>query len=254
MNDGEDLPVDEPFISPQASGDGTQAAPAWYNSSWAYRKKITVDHTKVGENLVRYPMYIKLDGDLDIASRAQADRDDVLFTAGDGVTKLDHELIAPRETAGGNITQMDSNGAWCWFGDPRGLYHEGQRKQTYLGWVDNAGSIYVSAYNHVSHTSQKVKLHDQLQRDDHANPSLMIRADGRLMAFYSAHAGPQMYYRIASNVEDISSWGAERTVPTNTSGTHGYTYPNPVQLSAESNRIFLFWRGGNFNPTYSTSG
>jgi hypothetical protein len=42
-------------------------------------------------------------------------------------------------------------------------------------------------------------------------------------------------------------------VPTNTPGTWGYTYPNPVQLSAEGDRLWLFWRGGNFNPTFSTS-
>lgn len=253
MNESENLPASGPFVPLQASGDETQAAPAWYHSSWAYRKKITVDHTRVGENLVRYPMYVRLDGDPDLAARAQADRDDVLFTAADGVTKLDHELVAPKTTASSNITQMDSNGAWSWFGDPRGLYHEGQRKQTYLGWVDNAGSIFVSVYNHVSRTSQKVKLHDRLQRDDHANPSLLMRADGRLMVFYSPHSGTKMYYRIADNVEDISSWGPEKTIPPNPPGSSNYTYPNPVQLSAENGRIFLFWRGGN-NPTYSTSG
>ena len=42
-------------------------------------------------------------------------------------------------------------------------------------------------------------------------------------------------------------------MPTNSPGPWGFTYPNPVQLSAEGNRIWLFWRGGNFNPTFSTS-
>ena len=53
--------------------------------------------------------------------------------------------------------------------------------------------------------------------------------------------------------EDITAWEPERVFPTNTPGTHGYTYPNPLQLSGEGNRIYLFWRGGNFNPSFSTS-
>ncbi len=55
-----------------------------------------------------------------------------------------------------------------------------------------------------------------------------------------------MYYRRTAAPEDVTAWEPERRVPTNTPGSFGYTYPNPVQLSAEGNRIWLFWRGGNF--------
>jgi hypothetical protein len=37
-------------------------------------------------------------------------------------------------------------------------------------------------------------------------------------------------------------------VPTNVPGGLGYTYPNPIQLHG---RLWLFWRGGNWNPTFS---
>ena len=40
-------------------------------------------------------------------------------------------------------------------------------------------------------------------------------------------------------------------MPSNTPGSWGYTYPNPVHLAAEAT-TYLFWRGGNFNPTYAT--
>ena len=39
-------------------------------------------------------------------------------------------------------------------------------------------------------------------------------------------------------------------MPTNTPGIRGYTYPNPIRLEAED-RTYLFWRGGNYNPTFS---
>jgi hypothetical protein len=83
--------------------------------------------------------------------------------------------------------------------------------------------------------------------------TLLVRPDGRLMVFWSAHSGSTMFYRISTNPEDIASWGPVHNVGVNSAGPLGYTYPNPIQLSAEDNRIYLFWRGGDFNPTMSTS-
>ena len=37
-------------------------------------------------------------------------------------------------------------------------------------------------------------------------------------------------------------------MPTNVPGGLGYTYPNPVQLR---DKLWLFWRGGDWNPTFS---
>jgi len=149
--------------------------------------------------------------------------------------------------------QFNTSGAWCWFGDPRAVYHQGAHRRTYVGWVTGAGDIQVGSYDHDTGLRVLTTVKAKFQIDDHANPSLLVRPDGHLMVFWSGHFGSEMYYRRSVNPEDISSWGAERTVPTNTPGTFGYTYPNPIQLSAENNRIWLLWRGGNFNPTFSTS-
>jgi BNR repeat-containing family member len=146
-----------------------------------------------------------------------------------------------------------SGGAWSWFGDPRAVYHEGAHRRTYTGWVAPDGSIQVGSYDHDSGRRVIVTLKARLQIDDHDNPSILARPDGRLMVFWSTHAGPTMWYRRSLRPEDITAWGPEHTLPTNTPGRLGYTYPNPMQLSAEGNRIYLFWRGGNFNPSLSTS-
>jgi hypothetical protein len=52
--------------------------------------------------------------------------------------------------------------------------------------------------------------------------------------------------------EDVSAWAPERQLPDNTDGARGFTYPNPVQLAAEDDRLYLFWRGANWNPAYAT--
>ena len=149
-------------------------------------------------------------------------------------------------------------GAWCWFADPRGVHHEGTYNRTYVGWLDRQGDVKMASYDHNTRLRTTVVLHWALGVDDHNNPSLHVLPDGRLMVFYSEHNGDAMYYRISTRPEDITSWGRERTVPTNTiksstGSNRGYTYPNPVQLSEESNRLWLFWRGGSSWPTFSTS-
>jgi hypothetical protein len=149
--------------------------------------------------------------------------------------------------------EFSRSGAWCWFGDPRAVYYQGVHRQTYVGWVTTAGDIQVASYDHDTGARVVATVKASFQIDDHASPSLLVRPDGHLLVFWSGHSGAAMFYRRTTRPEDIASWEPERRVPTNTSGPWGYTYPNPVQLSAEANRIWLFWRGGNFNPTFSTS-
>ena len=122
--------------------------------------------------------------------------------------------------------------------------------KTYVGWVDLEGDIKVSSYDHASGERVTAVLQARLNQDDHANPSLHVRPDGHLVVFYSRHVGPAMHYRISTRPHDVRSWAAPRTVPTNTAGIRGYTYPNPIRLA--DGTTFLFWRGGNYNPTFST--
>ena len=142
-------------------------------------------------------------------------------------------------------------GAWCWFADPRGVHYEGAHRRTYIGWVADDGDIKVSAFDHDSGIPTTVVLHSKLQVDDHTNPALLVWPDGRIEVFYAGHNGDRMYYRVTRNPEDITSWEPEATISTNTSGHFGFTYPNPIRLSAEA-KTYLFWRGGNWNPTFST--
>ena len=168
--------------------------------------------------------------------------------------------FAPAAGAAVAKTRSLGGGAWCWFADPRALHHEGVRNQTFLGWIDREGDVKVASYDHVSKVRTTVVLHERLGVDDHNNPALHVRPDGRVMAFYSEHNGAAMYYRVSRWPEDITSWGRERRLPTNTthdsSGSrraYGFTYPNPLRLREEPNRLWLFWRGGSSWPTFSSS-
>lgn len=140
------------------------------------------------------------------------------------------------------------SGGWSWFADPRAIYTDGQ---TYVGWIDQ--DRYVNVASVTAGSIERVRIAREHVEDDHGNPALELRPDGRITAYYSDHNGPSMRYRTTSHAGSIESWGAEHKLPDNTSGSHGYTYPNPVYLSAE-NRTYLFWRGADWSVTYARTG
>ena len=81
-----------------------KADPGWYDTAWQYRKQITINSANVSgsTNLTDFPVLINF-VDSDLASDAQNDGDDILFTAADEVTKLSHEIENYNGTSG-NLT------------------------------------------------------------------------------------------------------------------------------------------------------
>ncbi len=67
---------------------------AWYPGGWTKRKQITIDNTKVGGSgsHPNFPVLVNLASDAQLAASARLDGFDILFTASDEVTKLDHEI------------------------------------------------------------------------------------------------------------------------------------------------------------------
>jgi len=84
------LAISTSLISNQ-SRKGTVAG-TWYDYDWQYKKTITIDHTKVDDDLTDFPVLINLDSDAQLAANAQADGDDIFFTLSNDSTKLSHEI------------------------------------------------------------------------------------------------------------------------------------------------------------------
>ena len=57
-----------------------------------------------------------------------------------------------------------------------------------------------------------------------------------------------MRYRISKQPFSIDGFSPVRLVNTNVPGGLGFTYPNPIQ---QRGKLWLFWRGGGWNPTFS---
>lgn len=162
-------------------------------------------------------------------------------------------VAPPAPPVAPTVGTFSTDGAWTWFTDPRAVVHEGSRRQMYAGYIRGNGDVMVGSYDLDSHVIREFNLHAALVLDDHSNPSLYVAPDGRITAFYCKHPDTVMRARTTLVPEDISAWSAERTnVPNIASGTSGYSYSNPIYLSAEG-RLFLFFRGNQWSPTLTYS-
>jgi len=66
----------------------------WYNSNWQFRKKITIDNTKVNADLTDFPIYVDLsDLGSDFFNNVKADGGDIRITKADGTTELAREVV-----------------------------------------------------------------------------------------------------------------------------------------------------------------
>jgi hypothetical protein len=135
-----------------------------------------------------------------------------------------------------NVSTLNPDGCWCWFQDPRAVYHDGK---TFFTWTRSNGDIGISCYNHNTKSITDFTLRSSFDQDDHSCPSILIRSDGKIIAFYTPHSGNTMRWRISTNEGDISSWSSEHSFE---GAKSSLCYSQPVCLSKENNTIYLFYR------------
>ncbi|MEM6685219.1 MAG: BNR-4 repeat-containing protein [Bacteroidota bacterium] len=173
----------------------------------------------------------------------------------------EHTILQSDATSSENYQSMTFNGVWSWFSDPRAVYFEGKHKRTYAGWIDNYGDVHIGFYDHETKQIASKVIYDNLEIDDHDNPTILVDDEGRLLVFFNTHlqeARP-LYMRTSTQPEDISEWSPvqelflnDTTKYRNASVLH-HTYTNPVRLSQEDGNIYLFWRGTFLKPSYAVS-
>ena len=135
---------------------------------------------------------------------------------------------------------LANDGAWCWFSDPRAVYHHGTSECLYAGWVSARGDIVVGSYNYRSGLRTSTIVQPEVQKDDHINPSLLFLPDGRLMVFFTRHNGG-FSYTTSLLPENIGGFQPVKKLEMGDM----LCYTNPVLLSEEGNRIYVFFRGGD---------
>ena len=75
----------------------------WYNTSFLYRKKITIDHNKVDADLTNFPVLVSTTMN---TTKIQSTGNDVFFTSSSG-TKLNHEIDSYNSTSGALVAWVN---------------------------------------------------------------------------------------------------------------------------------------------------
>ena len=88
----------------------------WYSSSWGYRRQITLDYTKVATTsaITNFPLMFSTTTIADLkftgsgGKVGKSDGTDILITASDGTTKLNHEIEKYSSSTGETILWFNS--------------------------------------------------------------------------------------------------------------------------------------------------
>src|SRR5690606_35934998 len=128
------------------------------------------------------------------------------------------------QRAGTAYPIVADDAAWCWFSDPRAVYHAGVHKQVYFGYINSAGDVMIGATDLQTHAVDSFVLHEKLEVDDHNVPSILILPDDHLLAFYTEHNG-RFFMRKSKQPGDIRAWEEERVIPF---GGDRITYSHPM--------------------------
>ncbi len=144
---------------------------------------------------------------------------------------------------------ITTQGAWCWFADPRALHYEnaaGTINVSWMGYIDVHGNIRATQMDFLTGRQTEVLVRSYFQPDDHNNPSFLVLPDERVMLIYSRHTDEAaFYYRVSQRPGDITTLGDEKKITT----ANNTTYPSPFILSDDPTHFYLCWRGINWHPT-----
>ncbi len=123
------------------------------------------------------------------------------------------------------------------------------------GYADanRRGDVEAIVHDLGSGVTDSVELHDQLDLDDHDSAVFLARPDRRLLTLYAKHGVENRFYFRTSEPDDALHWGAEQSFAP--SDSTSLAYSNVYRLSAESDRIYDFFRGldGNPKPSFALS-
>lgn len=155
--------------------------------------------------------------------------------------------ICAEDTFSGNL--IASEGAWCWFADPRAIHYENADKSinmSYIGYIDVHGAVKASQYDWNTGEKKDILVRSYFQPDDHNNPTFLVLPDERVLIIYSRHTDEAaFYYRVSLKPGDISQLGEEKCLKTD----HNTTYPSPFILSDDPTHWYMCWRGKSWHPT-----
>lgn len=213
---------------------------------------LTIAATPEGSRRHTRPLYY--------TERSEPELDDLLVLESDGAwqEKSIDDIPLPETTV--PITdapqvEVTPNGVWTAWHQPHArCFAGGGRRAMLMGTVNNMNIAQFTEYDLDTKANITVPFFDLLPEapvvDDHNSPVFIVRKDGYIEGYVSAHSGDLMHSAVS-----ISPWtiadgftNYQTTWVPNPAGTHGYSYFWPWQLTTWNLDVATF-RGGTFMPT-----
>jgi hypothetical protein len=210
----------------------TQAT--WYGV-WSNRKQITLNHAQVSgaASLANFPVLISLT-DADLKTTAKTDGSDILFTAADGLTKLNHEIELYTSATGQLVAWVSVPAlspsadtiVYMYYGNPSAANQQ------------NAAGVWDSSYKAVLHLGNSTGLSssDSTSNGNSTVNSGVTAAAGKMGgggsfngSAYLALTGIQL-----SNTHTVSLWFYDTAAAGSSRGLWGNStgYANGAQYNA----------------------
>lgn len=154
------------------------------------------------------------------------------------------------------ITTITTDGAWCWFSDPRAIYVHGTDPGILTGWVTADGSIESAKIDLEGEVTKQI-LAPKIDKDDHANPAFVELNNGGAAVFYVKHFDEFVRSHITNNEnhqfgdailhdpfdkQELEKFPLRRT-----------SYANPFVLKEEAGKLYCFGRWTGFKPNMMVS-
>ncbi|WP_340106381.1 BNR-4 repeat-containing protein [Rhodohalobacter sp. 8-1] len=181
---------------------------SWLDTKWKKRKQITLSRRHIPGKVTRFPLLIDLSNETDLAQHASPDGRDIVFTSADGTTRLPSYQVVHQRL-------LRDQAVWTIWSGPRAVRYTGNQDKTYVAYYTTNRGWWISSYDHNNDSWQHYKLrsHEQSAEgrwwDDHNNPAITIRNDGRILVVYGEHSTDQSWSRISEHPENITSWNNE---------------------------------------------
>lgn len=143
----------------------------WWNSSWQYRKQITMDHTMVYKDLENFPVLIA-NVSSDFSDHAQSDGDDFVFIDETNTMQYNHEIEYYNSTSGEliawvNVTSLNSTvDTELW------IYYCNSDCENQENVIDTWGNSYIGVW-HMSDITGSDTINDSTDTQDgikHGDP------------------------------------------------------------------------------------
>lgn len=138
----------------------------WYNTSWPQRTRIRIFKEKVTDGPhTDFPVLVQTTSDSGLASYAQDDGDDIVFTSEDAITPLDYELVSFNGTTGAMVawvkvpvlSSTNDTILWMYYGNSA------------VSAQEDPTNVWTNSYNAVWHMEESPTAGNNEIQDSTAN-------------------------------------------------------------------------------------